>query len=99
MNTTAAFNFLASLYEQCVDSGLDVRAIRLFLAEHGIRRTPAQVAHDLDTVFEFTGYADTHPAPPPKTLAELDKVMDAMTEKEVTRFNQAWDAGIRTAIA
>jgi len=90
--TTATFNYVASLYESAVDSGLDVQAIRLFLAEHGIRRTPAQVVHDLDYMYAFTGYADSHPAPAMKTAAELDKELEAMTQKEVGDFNRAWDA-------
>lgn len=95
---TASFNYIAAQYEAAVDKGLDVHAIRLFLAEHGIRRTPAQVAHDLTYVYQFTGYADSHPAPPPINLAALDSSMEAMTLKEVRQFNDAWDAGIRTAV-
>ena len=56
----------------CVDRSLAVEAIRLHLAANGIRRSPAAVAPDLDHVFCFTGYAATHPAPPVKTLAQLD---------------------------
>jgi hypothetical protein len=93
----ASFRYIAGLYESAVDSGLDVQAIRLFLAEHGVRRTPAQIVYDLDTVFEFTDYADTHPAPPPDNLTAIDAAVEAMTWKEVRLFNDAWDAGIRTA--
>jgi hypothetical protein len=96
--TGASFNYVASLYEAALDSGLDVQAIRLRLAEHGIRRTTVQVVYDLDTVFEFVGYAASHPAPPAQAKAELDKAMDAMTEREISAFNRAWDAGIRTAV-
>jgi hypothetical protein len=87
--TTASFNYVAALYESAVDSGLDVQAIRLFLAEHGIRRTPAQVVYDLDTVFEFTDYADSHPAPARQTVKQFDASMSA---KQVRLFNEEWEA-------
>ena len=72
---TPAARYIASQYEVCVDAGLDVEAIRLHLAIHGIRRTPGQVADDLIHTYSFTGYAATHPAPPVKTLAELDALL------------------------
>lgn len=81
--TTASFNYIAAQYEGAVDMGLDVQAIRLRLAEHGIRRTPAQVLHDLDYVYAFTGYADSHQPLPALTMAESDTIIDNMTPKEV----------------
>jgi hypothetical protein len=95
--TTAKFNYVASLYERCVDASMDVHAIRLFLAEHGIRRSPAQVVYDLTYVYEFASYADSHPAPPPHNLTAIDAAVEAMSWKEVRLFNEAWDNGIRTA--
>lgn len=95
--TTASFNYVASLYEAAVDASMDVHAIRLFLAEHGIRRTPAQVLHDLDYVFEFTGYADSHQPVPALTTAAFDASIDAMSSTQVRRHNDAWEANRRTA--
>lgn len=80
---TAMFDHIAAQYEAAVDRGLDVHAIRLRLAEHGIRRTPAQVVYDLDTVFEFAGYVDSHQPPPSLAMAESDTIIDNMTPKEV----------------
>lgn len=69
---TPAENYIARLYESAVDAQLDIEAIRSFLASHGIRRSPAQVAHDLTHAYAFHAYADSHPAPPVKTVAQLD---------------------------
>lgn len=95
--TTASFNYVASLYEQCVDANIDVHAIRRFLAEHGIRRTYAQVLHDLDTVFEFVGYADSHPAPAGQSTAKFDAYIDSMTSTQVSAHNRAWEESWRMA--
>lgn len=93
--TTATFNYVAAMYEKAVDRDLDVTAIRRFLAEHGVRRTPAQVLHDLDTVFQFTGYADSHPAPTGLTTEQLDASIDSMSSTQVRRHNDAWEASWR----
>ncbi|MGK5077374.1 hypothetical protein [Janthinobacterium sp. HLX7-2] len=69
---TPAARYIAGIYESAVDRQLNVEAIRLHLAECGIRRSPAQVAHDLTHTYGFHGYADSYPAPPVKTMAELD---------------------------
>ena len=95
--TKASFNYIASIYEAAVDNGLDVHAIRLLLAERGIRRTPAQVVHDLDTVFEFTAYADSHPAPARQTVKQFDASIDSMSAKQVRLFNEEWEANRHTA--
>lgn len=97
--TTASFNYVASLYEAAVDLGLDVHAIRLFLAEHGIRRTPAQVGHDLDFVYAFTGYADSHPPLPAKSMAQSDSEINSMLSPQVTAYNRAWEAARRAGAA
>jgi hypothetical protein len=68
----AASKYLARLYENAVDRGLDLTAIRHYLASHGIARTPAQVEHDLDTVFSFEGYTTNHPAPEVLSLTQID---------------------------
>lgn len=63
MELTPAQRYIASLYEGAVDLGLDVEAIRVRLAARGVLKTPAQVRYDLDHVFGFWGYAESHPAP------------------------------------
>jgi hypothetical protein len=72
----AAAQYLARLYEPAVDRGLDVEAIRLFLAARGIPRTPGQVRDDLDSVFAFHRYAASHPAQPILTLKQADAGID-----------------------
>jgi hypothetical protein len=70
-----AERYIASLYEAAVDGGLDVEAIRLHLLSHGVARSPAQVVHDLDHVFCFEGYGESHPAPAAPTLQQIDAAM------------------------
>jgi hypothetical protein len=70
---TTAQKYIASRYEQAVGLRLDLDEVRAYLLAHGIKRTPAQVVHELDEVYEFYGYASSHPAPPASTLAAIDK--------------------------
>lgn len=60
----------------CVDRSLNLAQIRAYLLSCGIARTPAQVAHDLDHVYTFTGYASTHPAPVTQSVQAFDKAID-----------------------
>jgi hypothetical protein len=73
--TPAAFRYIGTLYESCIDRGLDLTAIRHHLASHGIARAPAQVKHDLDNVFSFAGYSDSPPAPAVVSLKQIDATM------------------------
>ncbi|MDQ2818827.1 MAG: hypothetical protein M3Y65_00220 [Pseudomonadota bacterium] len=90
--TTATFNYIAAQYEAAVDTDLDVHVIGLFLAEHGIRRTLAQVAHDLDYVYAFTFYADSHPAPTGQAMAQMDALIDSMSPMQLSDDSRAWEA-------
>jgi hypothetical protein len=69
----AASRYLARLYESAVDSGLDLGAIRLYLASRGIARSPGQLLYDLDHNYAFHGYAASHPAPTALSLAQIDR--------------------------
>ena len=69
----AASKYIARLYESAVDSGLDLSAIRLHLAAHGITRSPAMIAPDLDHTYAFHGDSASHPAPPEVSRAEFDR--------------------------
>lgn len=60
---STAQKYIARRYEEAVDLGLDVEAVRRYLLAHGIKHTPAQVVHQLDNVLCFAGYAASHPAP------------------------------------
>jgi len=70
---TPAARYIASKYEKAVDLGLDLEAMRRYLLDRGIKRTPAAVVFDLDERYGFHGYAASHPAPPVMTLAAIDK--------------------------
>jgi hypothetical protein len=70
--TPATFRYIGAIYESCIDRGLDLAAIRHHLASHGIARTPAQVAHDLDNVFSFAGYSASHQPAPAESVQEWD---------------------------
>lgn len=73
---TPAQIYVATHYEAAVDLGLDLDALRLHLLSRGIKRTPAQVLHELDEVYGFHGYASRNPAPPKPDLAKLDALID-----------------------
>lgn len=77
----SAHTYIAGLYESYVDKGLNVAQIRTELAKAGIRRTPGQVAYDLEDRYGFAQYADTHPAPRQLTYAELDALEAAKAAK------------------
>jgi hypothetical protein len=70
---TPAEKFIATKYEEAVDQQLDVEAVRLHLLAHGIKRTPAQVAHELEDVYGFYQYASSHPPKPFMSAAEWDR--------------------------
>jgi hypothetical protein len=78
---TAAEQYVASRYEEGVDAGLDLDALRRYLLSHGIKRTPSMVVHELDETYGFHGYASSHPTPPRPNVAELDKMIDRMPER------------------
>lgn len=83
---TTAQKYIASRYEEAVDLQLDVGAVRRYLLARGIRHTPAQVVHELDNVFCFTGYAASHPAPALVDLDDIDRAIDRMTPQEIRRL-------------
>lgn len=76
MMWTPAETYVATQYEAAVDQQLDVEALRLFLLEHGIKRTPAQVAWELEEKYGFYGYASRNPAPAKPDTKALDAVID-----------------------
>lgn len=73
--TPAGFTYLARLYEQAIDKGLNVGEIHGYLTRKGISITRAEVAHQLEHVFSFTGYAKANPAQRPISYAEADALM------------------------
>jgi hypothetical protein len=70
MILTAQQKYLASLYENCIDADMDTGEIRRYLLAKGVVRTPGTVAWELQHVFCFTGYADSHPPKPVIGLAD-----------------------------
>jgi hypothetical protein len=83
---TPAEKYIASHYEAAVDQQLDMEALRLYLLSHGVKRTPAQVVHELEVVFGFWGYASSHPAAPKADVAKLDALIDRTPLKARTRI-------------
>lgn len=92
---TPAQKFVASKYEQGVDAQLDVDALRGFLLTQGIKRTPAQVVFDLESVYGFHDYARSHPAPAYVNTAMLDRLIDRMKDADIKRLPipKAWAYG------
>ena len=80
---TTAQKYIGSMYEAGVDAQLDVDALRSFLLTQGIKRTPAQVVFDLESVYGFHGYASRHPAPAKVSIAAIDKIIDRMKDADV----------------
>lgn len=76
LKLTPAQSYLASLYEHCVDNQKDVDAIRLYLLERGVKKSPGMVADELENVFGFLGYASSHAAPAKPDIAMLDALID-----------------------
>lgn len=83
---TPAARYIAAQYETGVDAQLDLDAMRRFLLTRGLKRSPAQVVHELDNVFCFTGYAASHPAPALIDLDDIDRAIDRMTPQEIRRL-------------
>jgi hypothetical protein len=78
MRLTAAQKFLASLYEQAVDQGLDVEEMRKYLLERGVKRTPLQLEDELERAMGFYGYAASHPPKPVINVREWDRTVYRM---------------------
>lgn len=85
--TTAGHAYLATQYEQAIDAGMDVEAIRRHLKHLGIVRSPAQLRHDLDVTYAFAGYWASHPAPPPPDIAAADLAIQRMTPAQLAAFD------------
>jgi hypothetical protein len=71
--TPAGFKYLGALYEAAVDRGLNVVEVQAYLGSKGVHRPMIQIRHDLNHVFAFAGYVDSHPAPPILTATQYDK--------------------------
>lgn len=82
---TPAERYVATRYEEAVDAGLNVEAVRLYLLSKGIPRTSAQVRHELDEVYGFHQYAEQHPAPAQRTYAEIDAELGREKPSKVDR--------------
>lgn len=76
---TTAQKYIASRYEEAVDLQLDMEAMRRYLLDQGIKRTPEALVFDLDEVFGFHGYVASHPAPPAPDLVAYDRACGRYT--------------------
>lgn len=86
LKLTPAQTYLCRLYETAVDADMDVEAVRLYLLDQGIRKTPAMIVDDLEHTFGFLGYAASHSAP-----AKPDTVkLDALIQLEHNRGNRRY---------
>lgn len=75
LKLTPAQSYLCRLYENCVDADMDVEAVRLYLLDQGIRKTPAMIVDDLEHTFGFLGYAASHKAPAKPDAAKIDALI------------------------
>ena len=83
---TTAQKYIASRYEEAVDLGLDLDAVRAYLLAHGIKRTPAAVVFDLDVTYGFHDYVNSHPAPANMSTEVMDRIIDQMKVREAKRL-------------
>ena len=83
---TTAHKYIASRYEEAVDLGLDLDAVRAYLLAHGIKRTPAAVVFDLDVTYGFHDYVNSHPAPANMSTEVMDRIIDQMKVREAKRL-------------
>ena len=83
LKLTTAQNYLATLYENAVDARMDIDAMRMYLLEQGVRRTPAQLVDELENTFGFLGYASRHVAPAKPDTRMLDALIDRTPLKSV----------------
>lgn len=92
---TPADRYIASLYESAIGLRLNLDEVRAYLMAHGIPRTPAQVVHELDEVYAFAGYASSHKPPAQVSTAQLDKMIDRMSDRDIKRLPipTAWPYG------
>lgn len=88
LKLTPAQAYLCRLYETCVDADMDVEAIRLYLLEQGIRKTPAMIVDDLEHTFGFLGYAASHPAPAKPDTARIDAMIGREHDNGNRRFGR-----------
>ena len=90
---TPTEQYVASKYEAGVDQQLDIDALRLFLLEQGIKRSPAQVAWELEEKYGFYGYASRYPAPAKPDTRALDALIDRTPLKSAkgTHLSQGQD--------
>lgn len=93
MMWTPAETYVATQYEAAVDQQLDIEAMRLFLLEQGIKRSPAQVAWELEEKYGFYGYASRYPAPAKPDTRALDALIDRTPLKSAkgTHLSQGQD--------
>lgn len=71
----SAFAYLGGLYETAVDRGYNPVEIQAYLGSKGIHKSVLAIKHDLSTVFEFAGYVEAHPAPPPLPQHVIDRTL------------------------
>jgi hypothetical protein len=76
MTLTPAQKYIAQIYENAVDLGLDVEAMRRYLLERGVKRTPLQVEDELERLYGFHGYAASHRPTPVMSVREWDKAVE-----------------------
>lgn len=88
LKLTPAQNYLSTLYEHAVDADMDIDAMRLYLLDQGVKRSPAQLVDELENTFGFLGYAKRRPAPAKPDTRMLDALIDRTPLKSV-RYNRS----------
>lgn len=76
VNLTPAEKYIAGLYEEAVDLGLDIHSMRSYLLSHGVKRTPLQLEDELENTYGFYDYAASHPPKQMMSVREWDRAVD-----------------------
>jgi len=94
MNTTntlseAVFLHVGEIYEQAVDAGMHLGDVQRHLGSRGIHKPMLAIKNDLNNLYCFYNYADTHPAPPLISYAEADAALAKLGRRTILPTNSA----------
>lgn len=71
----AAFIHVGAIYEDAIDAGMHLGEVQQHLGKHGIHKPMLAIKNELNNLYCFYGYADSHPEPRVMSYAEVDAVL------------------------
>ncbi|MFC3471997.1 hypothetical protein ACFOHT_19425 [Massilia oculi] len=70
--TQSAFNYVGAIYEEAIDAGMHLGDVQHHLSRNGIHKSLLAIKIELNDLYCFHRYAETHPAPPTQTYEQID---------------------------